>query len=194
MKPRPRAVLIAVLVVAGVWLIAWGGFRLAESSRMTAEKVRSYVSSVDLGQLSGDARARAIRGLIDRLNRLSLEERRRVRLGREWVLWFEQMTEAEKGGFLEATVPTGFKQMLASFEQMPEQNRKVAIEEAVKRLRETRATMEQDGEVAAAALTNAPPTLSEELQQKLVKLGLKTYYSESSAQTKAELAPLLEEI
>jgi len=194
MKPKPRAVLIAGLAVAGVWLIAWGGFRLAESSRMTAEKVRTYVGSIDLSQLSGDARARAIRGLSDRLNRLSLEERRRVRLERQWARWLEQMTETEKGEFIEATLPTGFKQMLVSFEQMPEQNRKVAIDDAVKRLRETRAAMEQDGQLPAEALTNAPPALSEELQEKMVKLGLKTYYSESSAQTKAELAPLLEEI
>jgi len=194
MNPKPRAVLIAVLVVAGVWLIAWGGFRLAESSRMTAEKVRAYVGSIDLSRLAGDARARAIRGLCDRLNRLSLEERRRVRLEGQWGRWFEQMTETEKGEFVEATLPTGFRQMLASFEELPEPNRKVAIDEAVKRLRETRAAMEQEGELPVEALTNAPPALSEELQEKMVKLGLKTYYSESSAQTKAELAPLLEEI
>jgi len=124
---------------------------------MTAEKVRTYVGSIDLSRLSGEARARAIRGLSDRLNRLSLEERRRVRLEGQWGHWFEQMTETEKGEFIEATLPTGFRQMLVSFEQMPEQNRMVAIEEAVKTTSRDAGGDGPEGELPAEALTNAPP-------------------------------------
>jgi hypothetical protein len=193
MNPRQRAVLVAGLVVAGTWWIAWSGFQLAGRSRMTADKVRAYVSATDLSQLSGEARARAIRGLVERLNRLTLEDRRRMRMERQWGGWFQQMTEEERVGFIEGTLPTGMKQMLTSFEQMPEPNRKLAIEDAMKRLREARGAMDGEGEAGSEPGTNAP-ALSEELEQRVVKLGLKTYYSESSAQTKAELAPLLEEI
>ena len=50
--------------------------------------------------------------------------------------WFEQMTEDEKQIF-EATMPTGLKQMLNAFEQMPEISG-AGVTEAVQRLKTTR--------------------------------------------------------
>ena len=105
---------------------------------MTAEKVRAYAESVDISKLSGAARAKAIRDLEDKLNALSLEERRKARLERITGAWFGQMTEEEKAGFIDATMPTGFKQMLTSFEQLPEEKRRKSIDDALRRLREAR--------------------------------------------------------
>jgi hypothetical protein len=186
---RKRPLLIAVMVIAGAWLLTLAGYTFAKNSRMTAEKVRAYAESVDLATLNGEARAKALRELAARLNALSPEERRRARLDRVSQAWFEKMTDEEKGTFIEATMPTGFKQMLASFEQLTEEKRRKAIDDAMKRLKEVK-----EGEEARDPGTNRNSVLSEELQQKAAKIGLKTFYSESSAQTKAEMAPLLEEL
>ena len=114
-------------------------------------------------------------------------------MDRVWQAWFEEMTEGEKGEFIDATMPTGFKQMLASFEQLTEERRRKAIDDAMKRLKEAQERM-QEGDEPRDPETNRPTALSEELQQKAARIGLKTFYSESSAQTKAEMAPLLEEL
>ena len=91
-------------------------------------------------------------------------------------------------------MPTGFKQMLGSFEQLPAERRRKTIDDALKRLKEAREQLLADGGNPPDWGTNAPPVISGELRQKVVTTGLKSFYSESSAQTKAEVAPLLEEL
>src|SRR5258708_10200807 len=111
---RWRPVLLSGLIVLGIWAFALVGYSIAKSRRVTIERVRAYVESVELSRLTRDARAKAIKKLADMLNALSIEDRQRARLGRLSWAWFGQMTEDEKAGFIEATMPTGFKQMLTS--------------------------------------------------------------------------------
>ena len=190
LNQRQRALVWALTAIVGIWAIAWAGYAFFGSLKVTAEKVKSYVESVDLSKLSGAARAKALRDLEDMLNRLSYEERQRLRLERTAGQWFDQMTEEEKGQFIEATMPTGFKQMITAFEQLPEDKRKRTVDGAMRRLREQRERMASE---VGGQGTNASP-ISPELEAKVRSIGLKSFYSESSAQTKAELAPLLEEL
>jgi hypothetical protein len=194
MSQRWRPVAYCAIAVCGIWLVALAGYRIARNAKMTADKVRAYAESVDISKLSGDARAKAIRELADKLNALSLEERRKARLERQAWSWFDKMTEEEKAAFIEATMPTGFKQMLTSFEQLPDDKRRKTIDDALKRLKETRDQVAGGVGGPNQRGTNSPPILSDELQAKVRTIGLKTFYSQSSAQTKAELAPVLEEM
>ncbi len=192
MNPRQRTVLRAAIALVIVWVLAITGWTISKNLKVTAEKVRAYVQSVDLSKLSGDARARAIQKLTDMLNKLSPEERRQMRLGRAAESWFNQMTEEEKGQFIEATMPTGFKQMITAFEELSEDKRRRAVDDALKQLRQAQSHMAA-GEMPRSGGTNAP-VLSPELEAKVRAIGLKSFYSQSSAQTKAELAPVLEEL
>jgi hypothetical protein len=191
---RWRPVFLCVLAIIVLWLVALAGYKIAKNSKMTAEKVKAYAASVDLSKLSGDARARALKELADKLNALSLEERRKARLDRLAASWFDQMTEEERARFIEATMPIGFKQMLTSFEQLPEEKRRKTIDDALRRLREARDQPGGGPRGGGQSGTNSPPILSDELQARIRTIGLKTFYSQSSAQTKAELAPVLEEL
>ena len=191
LQQRWRPVFVSVLAVIAIWAVAMVGYAIFRNAQVTPDKVRAYVASVDLTKLSLEARAKAIQKLAAMLNALSLEERQKARLQRVAWDWLNQMTESEKAAFIEATMPTGFKQMLSAFEQLPDDKRKRAVDDAVKRLRETRTKMESGQGMTVN--TNAP-VLSEDLQAKIRTIGLQTFYSQSSAQTKAELAPVLEEM
>jgi hypothetical protein len=161
---------------------------MAKKSRPTADAVLAYVESVDLGKLSRAQRERSIQKLEEKLNALPIEERRRAQFERIPRAWFEKMTDEEKRQFLEATTPRGFPQMLAAFEQLPEERRRRTIEDTVRRLRETQTRLQTEG------VTNALPPLSGDLLVKIRTMGLVEFYQQSPAQTKAELAPILEEL
>jgi hypothetical protein len=194
LSQRQRPVVWALAGIAGIWILATAGYIIARNAKVTAEKLQAYVADVNLSKLSAADRAEALSKLAAMLNALSLEDRRRLRLGGSVEGWFTQMTEEEKSSFIEATMPTGFKQMIAAFEEQPEEKRRRTIDESLKRLREANAQALPGGATGGREGTNRGSTLSPELEAKVRTIGLKSFYSQSSAQTKAELAPLLEEM
>ena len=182
------------VAICAIWIVAVVGYRIARNAKMTAEKVKTYAESVDINKLSGAARAKAIQDLERMLNSLSVEERQKARFERAARSWFDEMTEDEKAGFIEATMPSGFKQMLTSFEQLPEDKRRRTVNDALRRLKEERDQLVAGQPGGNPNDPNAPPVLSPELEAKVRSIGLKAFYSQASAQSKAELAPLLEEL
>jgi hypothetical protein len=190
LNQRQRPIFLAMIALVLIWAVAIAGYEIARHAKVTPEKVRAYIESTDFSHLSAAEREAAIRKLAAMLNALSLEERRSLRLER--TAWFNAMTEAEKSEFLEATLPTGFKQMLIAFEDMPPDKRKHVVDQAVKQMKDANENMAANGQSPPAGGNG--PMLSPELQEKVTKIGLQSFYSQSSAQTKAELAPLLEEM
>ena len=78
-NPRYRFIVWAVAFIVGIWLVAMAGHWFLENLKMTADKVRAYVELVDFSKLTGEARAKALKDLEDKLNGLSYEERQRLR-------------------------------------------------------------------------------------------------------------------
>lgn len=189
---RQRPILLAAAALVAIWLIAVAGYQFAQNLKVTPDKVRAYTAAVDFSHLSAAARAAAIKKLAAMLNALTLEERRSLRFDHTYLKWFDQMTEAEKGDFLAATMPTGFKQMIGAFEDLPPDKRKRAVDQSVKQMKEAREKMAATGEIPPQSTNGV--VLSQELQDEVTRIGLQSFYSQSSAQTKAELAPFLEEL
>ena len=191
-SPRLRPIVLAVATLAVIWVVAIAGYEIAKNAKVTPEKVRAYVAAVDFSHLSAAEREAALQKLAAMLNALSLQERQGLRLDHTAYKWFEQMTEAEKSEFLEATMPTGFKQMIGAFEDMPADKRKRVVDQAVKQMKDAREKMAAGGQMPPPGTNTV--VLSAELQDEVTKIGLKSFYSQSTAQTKAELAPFLEEM
>ena len=79
-NPRLRPLYFGAAALVAVWLLAWGGFRIAQNSKITAAKFSAYLRAVDLEKLHGAAREKALRDLAAKLNALIPEERRRARV------------------------------------------------------------------------------------------------------------------
>ncbi len=194
-QARLRPLMYAGAALVAAWLVAAAVFAWARHAKVTPEKVQVYLDGTDITRLQGDARARALRKLADQVNALPMEERREIRREEQWAKWFQDMTEQERLEFLDATLPSGFKQMIESFEKLPEEQRRRAVTDAVRRLRESSPERPSGSGRGGGGGTNGPPPgFNPAMQQRVIQHGLGTLFSESSAQTKAELAPFLEEL
>jgi hypothetical protein len=115
---------------------------------------------------------------------------------RQWQPWYESMTETEKAAFVEATMPAGIEHMLAAFEKLPPQQRRVVVDESIRRWQDAWGEFAVKGKQPRlfGAEDQDLPVVTEEMERQIVTLGLQAYYQQSSAQAKAELGPWLEEI
>jgi DNA invertase Pin-like site-specific DNA recombinase len=93
-----------------------------------------------------------------------------------------EMSTEEQLFFLERRVGRAFQQMMQSFNEMEREERKRIVERSLKRMKEERG--------GPARLEEADP----EIAEKITEAGLKAYYEEANAETKLDLAPLLEEM
>lgn len=189
LSPRRRFLVGAAVVMLVAWGLALGGFFWARNTRPTAERLGRFLRDTRLQQLDPAARTRALQRLAELLNGLPPEERRKARLQGLWQSWLAEMTEPEQLAFVESTAPTGFRQMLDAFERLEPGQRQRTVDDAMRRLREARSALAE-----AESQDGTSPVLTEEARERVAKLGLKAYYAGSSARTKAELAPMLEEL
>lgn len=163
-----------------VWLVAMGIVLLARAQKATPERVAVYFQE-DLNAQSSADRAHHLKRAAAMLNELSFEERQQLRRNREQEKFFSQLTPEEQGQFLDATLPTGFRQMMENFNRMDPVKRKQFVDRALAQMK--------------AHEGDAPPRhLDDANVQKMVNQGLHSFYNDSSADVKLDLAPLIEEM
>ena len=173
----------AAAALAAIWLVAGSIMMWARSVKASPRSVAQLVDSNPLEGRAPEERKKIIDTVAGQISRLDFDERRETRLEKRPEAFFKNLTPGEKAYFVEQTVPAGFKQMIEAINRMTPEKRFKFVARAIEDLRRQR---EESGEAA--------PGFGDPNVQKIMNLGLQSFYSEASPETKMDLAPLLEEM
>lgn len=186
MSSRNFLLVKGLFALALVWGVAWGLMRWAGAVRPTPEKVKAFVAENDLSSIDDpEERKRVIDELATMLNGLEPSEVRELEeeAGEDPRRdFFRELTPDEQFFFLERRVGRAFQQMMQSFNEMEREERRKIVDRSLKRMQEERG--------GPGRLEEADP----EIADKITQAGLKSYYEDANAETKLDLAPLLEEM
>ncbi len=168
----------ALLTLVAIWIVAGGIIWWARASKPSPESLARYVEAHPLASSDHD---KTLRYVAEQLNELDYDQRREMRVGKKLDRFFKQLTPDEQSRFLDLTLPSGFKQMMDAFNKMEPEKRKKFVEKAL-------------AEMKAHEGEDRPPGADDANAQKIVQQGLRSFYSEASADVKLDLSPLLEQM
>lgn len=171
-----------LLALAAVWLLAFGAIRWLHASKPTVASITDYINRTHLAAQSPRDRARTLQLAADQLNELSLEDRQRLQRSGVTRQFFTTLTPDEQGRFLDATLPTDFKQLMEAFNKMEPAKRKEFVNHALDEMKK------HEGD--------APPPSQgdDQLRDRVVDQGLKSFYKDANSDVKLDLAPLIEQM
>ena len=188
-----RDVLIkAALVLAVVWTCVWGVRAFAGARKITAERVNREVAAANFADWSNresppeatEARRRdqELRKIALLVNGLDFQEREKNRDNRSGENFFRKLAPDEKGLFIDLTIKESMGRFMETLDAMKPEQRKKFVEQGLKEISNGRT-----GDDMARA-----DELGPDLLDKISKQGMKAYFEKSSADTKIDLAPLME--
>lgn len=191
MTLRNQFLLRGILGLAVLWAIVFGVIKVAGSMKPTPERVIAFTEKNSLDTIEDPEKRRKVIGeLADMLNQLEpdevreLQERSDEEDGPPARRYFERMTPDEQLFFMEKRVGRAFQQMMESFNEMEREERKSIVERSLRQMKEN------GGRGPGPGLEDADP----EIVDKITSAGLKAYYQDASAETKLDLAPLMEQM
>ena len=177
--------LIAIGCLLVVWVAASLLLHVVRNQRVTADKVVANVRAVNFSGLDAAKRKQFLEGLASQLNRLEFDERQKLQVARPLEPLIREMTEAERVQLLEATLPEGFTQLMDSLNKMTPEQRKRFVQRGLSDLEDARKRFQPE---------EAKQAFDDATVQKFTQQGFESYLTNASAETKMDLAPLLEQI
>ena len=167
------------LLLALVWGVIGGAIWIVRKNRATPERIAEFVGANTLEGKAPADRAKLIEEVAKRVNRLEYEQRREMDKQRKLEKFWLALTAEEKGRYLDRVLPSGFKQMMESFNKMEPGKRKKMVQKAVDDLREHGGDRERRD-------ANDPAF------RKIIDQGLKSFFSDATIDAKMDALPFLE--
>lgn len=182
----------AILVI--VWACVWGLRSAAGSRKITAERVNREIAAANFADWSQENPARSpaeaarrdteLREIAGLVNRLDFQEREKNRDNRDGEAFFRKLSPGEKSLFIDLTIMESMGRFMESLDAMEPEQRKKFVEKGLNDIREGRT----EAEMARA------DEMGTDLLDKISQEGMRAYFEKSTADTKLDLAPLMEAI
>jgi hypothetical protein len=185
-----RLLLLAFAALAVIWGGVAAVLQATEKHTSTPEKVLGLMGSAPWivnDSATPEARRQRVSEVIAQVNLLDFDQRRQLREGDQNVSkqFFDTLEPEEKGRFLKETVEQHFKSVMKAFNQMAPEERKRLVKQAQADMQRNRVEGQNMEKLKAE---------DEKVFQTVVEKGLGAYYEEANAETKMDLAPLMEEM
>jgi len=187
---KKRILIQAAILFTVVWAVVIGVRGFAGSKRVTAERISEVIEASGFEDWSGGVPAGAsLSQREDKLlevatlfNKLDFAEREMAREERVGEEFFRRLADPEKEEFVKLTVAKTMETMLRALDGMPAEERRRVVEDGLRDIEEGRT----EEEMLRAR------ELSEDLLSQITGEGMRAYFEETSAETKLDLAPLME--
>ena len=173
-----------------VWVVVFAVRSFAASKKITAESLNREVRELKFEDWSENPgagaavkeREKEVRRIADMVNRLDFAEREKNRQNRAGEDFFQKLSMGEKNLFIELTIVESMSKFMEALDQMPEEQRKSFVEKGLKEIQEGRTAEEME----------RAREMDEGLLTKISEEGMRAYFDKASADTKLDLAPLME--
>jgi len=188
----------AVVALLILWAAVWGVSKFVGGMKPTPEKTIAFLEKNDLSGIEDpDQRKEVLGELADMLNGMEAAEVQEFQKevfgdpeaedseGRR-NQFFENLSSEEQWYFMERRIGRAFDQMMTAFNDMDRDERKKVVDQTLKRMRNDRSEDRQ----AIERLEGQ----DREMFEKISNEGFRSYYEEANAETKMDLAPVLEEM
>ena len=166
-----------------LWVVALVAIHFLHLLQPTSTSIGLWAQRQQLGSLTAEERASRVDSLADQMNQLSFAERQKLFRNTGFQSLTQQMTAEEKLSLMDKTLSRGMAQLMDAFNRMKPEERRRIVTQALENMKQR----DEDGQAPRPALSN--PAM-----QKVIQTGFTSYLQNASAETKLDLAPLVEQM